>query len=239
MASFFSAVVVVAASTVASAQEAVPGESPGLMRMTDRQPNGVQQAQYRTVSSAGADDCCGCADADCGPQESDPGNDCCNVVDCCPPSECSKVVCSDKGCRTEDGCGCGCCRTKNAGIFSRLFGGRRGRCSCNHCENCGKGTGNTLFDKLFGCKSGNGCDSCPPLAGNYQITYAQDPAFADSRDGRAWAAQGYGIPVTVPTAPIVRYSYNYGHGTPSSRLTPISTYNPVTCPQALFHQSWH
>jgi len=83
------------------------------------------------------------------------------------------------------------------------------------------------------------CRECIPHCGCYHITYAHDPRYSDARDHQAWAAQGYGMPMTVPTAPIVRYSYNYSHGTPASRLTPTSTYNPVTSPRSLFHQSWH
>ena len=82
------------------------------------------------------------------------------------------------------------------------------------------------------------CNQGAALFGKYQITYANRPAWADARDGQAWAAQGYGMPVTVPAAPVVRYSYNYSHGTPASRLTPLSTYNPSTSPQPLFLQSW-
>ncbi len=61
-----------------------------------------------------------------------------------------------------------------------------------------------------------------PLAGHYGMGYPIDPHYFDQRDGRIYAAQGYGHPVAVPLAPNVEYTYNYGWGLPSSRLTPIS-----------------
>ena len=48
--------------------------------------------------------------------------------------------------------------------------------------------------------------------------------YYDVRDTRTYAAQGYNVPVTVPTAPITR-TYNYGWGIPSTRLSPIGSYS--------------
>jgi hypothetical protein len=48
--------------------------------------------------------------------------------------------------------------------------------------------------------------------------------YYDARDTQIYAAQGYNVPVTVPTAPITR-TYNYGWGIPSSRLSPIGGYS--------------
>ena len=61
-----------------------------------------------------------------------------------------------------------------------------------------------------------------PIAGKYARVYPQDPYYFDQRDGMAWGAQGYGIPIAVPLAPVVGHTYNYSWGTPSSRLTPVS-----------------
>ena len=61
-----------------------------------------------------------------------------------------------------------------------------------------------------------------PLVGRYSRVYPQDPHYFDQRDGQAWGAQGYGMPMAVPLAPTVGHAYNYSWGTPSSRLTPIS-----------------
>ena len=96
-----------------------------------------------------------------------------------------------------------------------------------------------LSNCLFGWMVPSGCcgQGCPPF-GKYHVTYADEPDYADSRDGQAYGVQGYGIPMTVPLAPNVHQSYNYSWGTPSSRLTPIGHYDPKTSPQALPHQTW-
>jgi hypothetical protein len=52
---------------------------------------------------------------------------------------------------------------------------------------------------------------------------AVTPSYVHPNDlNQAYAAQGYGGPVSVPQAPNVRSNYNYGWGIPSSRLTPTS-----------------
>lgn len=76
------------------------------------------------------------------------------------------------------------------------------------------------------CKFGyfvptGGCGTGVPLAGKYGMVYPVDPNYFDQRDGQVYAAQGYGGPVSVPLAPVVNHTYNYGWGIPSSRLTPI------------------
>jgi len=70
-----------------------------------------------------------------------------------------------------------------------------------------------------------------PLAGCYRMVYPVDPGYFDRRDGQVYAAPGYGGPVSVPLAPVVNSTYNYGWGIPSSRLTPIlhpATQAPVS-----------
>jgi hypothetical protein len=47
--------------------------------------------------------------------------------------------------------------------------------------------------------------------------------YCDPRDLRAYSAQGYGVPVTVPLAPNVR-AFNYGWGLPSTRLSQAGSY---------------
>lgn len=61
-----------------------------------------------------------------------------------------------------------------------------------------------------------------PWAGHYSRVYPLNPYYSDSRDGQAWAAQGYGVPISVPLAPVVAYTYEYGWGLPSSRIVPVS-----------------
>lgn len=96
-----------------------------------------------------------------------------------------------------------------------------------------------LSNTLFGWLVPSGCcgQGCPPV-GCYNVTYADDPGYSDSRDGgMAYGAQGYGVPVNVPLAPNVRQSYNYSWGTPSSRITPMGQYSPGPAQQSPY-QSW-
>lgn len=186
-------------------------DAPGIVRMTDFQPTQIQRTAFsgETPTPVAAD----CGDLDCGEGEG------CQVAEDC---------CDSGGCESCKGCPCGCCGTDGGTTFScimSMFGGStRSCCTCDYCEYCGKGTGN--------------CDQGSGLFGHYQITYANQPSYADARDGQAWGARGYGMPITIPAAPVVRYSYNYSHGTPASRLTPLSTYNSATSPQPLYLQSW-
>jgi hypothetical protein len=68
-----------------------------------------------------------------------------------------------------------------------------------------------------GCRhcNGRGCRHCSGCCGCYK---AVDPSYCDPRDLRLYSAQGYDTPVAVPLAPVVKYTYNYGWGVPSSRL---------------------
>ena len=98
-----------------------------------------------------------------------------------------------------------------------------------------------LADHLFGWLVPSGCcgQGCPPV-GKYCVTYADNPGYADPRDGgQPYGVQGYGVPMTVPLAPTVRQAYNYSWGTPSSRITPLGSYSgSAAAPQQLYHQSW-
>lgn len=69
--------------------------------------------------------------------------------------------------------------------------------------------------------TGCGGEGCPPF-GTYNRVYAVDPYYADPRDGGIYAAHATGVPMAVPLAPVVGYTYNYSWGLPASRLTPIS-----------------
>lgn len=73
--------------------------------------------------------------------------------------------------------------------------------------------------------SGNGGKGVPPF-GFYQRIIATQPGYYDARDKQVYASPMTGVPTAVPLAPNVRHQYNYGWGTPSSRLTPISTIVP-------------
>ena len=96
-----------------------------------------------------------------------------------------------------------------------------------------------LANLLFGWLVPSGCcgQGCPPV-GAYHVTYADQPDYIDQRDTQLYAAQGYGMPMTVPLAPNVNHAYNYSAGIPASRVTHIGNYNPQTSPRPLYHQTW-
>ena len=64
----------------------------------------------------------------------------------------------------------------------------------------------------------------------HEAVYAADPNYYDPRDAQVYSAEGYGIPVAVPLAPVVKQQMNYGWGVPSSRMTTVGAtyqrYNP-------------
>jgi hypothetical protein len=86
--------------------------------------------------------------------------------------------------------------------------------------------GLSKFDKCLG-KGPTGTNGGQPLFGHYKVVYPVNPWYFDGRDGQAYAAEGYGGPVSVPLAPVVNQQYNYGWGIPSSRITPISRPLPL------------
>ena len=101
-------------------------------------------------------------------------------------------------------------------------------CRSNGCQSirCHDPQQQAMID-YFRCKFGyfiptGGGGKGIPWTGHYSRVYPVNPYHTDARDGQAWAAQGYGIPMAVPLAPVVGHTYNYGHGIPSSRLTPVS-----------------
>jgi hypothetical protein len=86
--------------------------------------------------------------------------------------------------------------------------------------------GNILCAHLHGklayfTPMGNGGEGLPK-DGWYHLVYPADPNYFDQRDGQVYAAQGWGVPMSVPLAPTVRHTMNYSSGMPASRLTPIS-----------------
>lgn len=104
------------------------------------------------------------------------------------------------------------------------YGGKAYRFGWNH--NSGYAMKQYLRCKFgYFIPTGNG-GAGTPLVGTYARVYPQDPSYFDGRDGQLWGAQGYGVPVAVPLAPVVGHQYNYSWGVPSSRLTPISRLAP-------------
>ena len=108
------------------------------------------------------------------------------------------------------------------------YGQAYGQTGCPNCRpGCYRHPNSQAMVDYFRCKFGyfipTGAGGAGvPLAGKYSRVYPQDPYYFDQRDGQAWGAQGYGVPLAVPLAPTVGHTYNYGWGIPSSRLTPVS-----------------
>ncbi len=69
-----------------------------------------------------------------------------------------------------------------------------------------------------------GCcgEGCAPF-GQYERIYATQPDYWDARDSQLYAAPATNVPTAIPLPPNVHYQYNFGWGTPSSRLTPVSS----------------
>jgi hypothetical protein len=127
------------------------------------------------------------------------------VAQMAPVPESVPVV--DPGCPNGDCWGDGTGKWKSHGYYSNGF------CDYFKCK----------FGYFF--PTGCGGAGCPPL-GKYARVYPQNPNYFDHRDGQIWAAQGYGVPIATPLAPVVGHQYNYSWGTPASRLTPISRIAP-------------
>ncbi|MCA8982547.1 MAG: hypothetical protein KDA76_02210 [Planctomycetaceae bacterium] len=129
--------------------------------------------------------------------------------------------CKDKCCKSGDVCYVDgyCDRCRRLGLFGRMRAFCGYRCENEHCRNCRGGLGSRFLP--------NGCGGkgCPPF-GAYQMVYPLNPDHFDLRDGQVHAAQGYGVPMAVPLAPVVRQQYNYSWGVPASRITHISNHAP-------------
>lgn len=92
----------------------------------------------------------------------------------------------------------------------------------------------------FGYFVPTGCNGkgCPPI-GSYSMVYPIDPGYFDRRDGQIYGTAGTGGPVSVPLAPVVHHTYNYGWGIPSSRLTPVLHPNSAVPPTVPAHYHAH
>ena len=159
----------------------------------------------------------------------------------------SYTIRSEAGCTEDAGCcteeseccddweECDDCDRCRFFCLNRLF-----HKDCDNCDNCDRcrNQGKCRFCKGL-CKAKNRYGyfhpaQTPPF-GCYKIAYPVNPAYFDQRDGSLYAAQGYGVNISVPLAPNVGAAYNYGWGIPSSRLTPISNHLPAPAmPQTVY-----
>lgn len=194
------------------------------------------------------------------PQTCCPTDTCCSTNECSSENcfvDCDPITGRRIGRRFNGRCGNGQCGNGQCGNGCRgglCGGGRFGGGLCNGCRGgqCGSGCngggrlGSLVQQDLqkkcawarlkFGyfIPTGN-CGSGTPPFGHYSMVYPVNPQHFDARDGQVYAAQGYGGPVSVPLAPVVNHTYNYGWGIPSSRLTPVS--HPVSPSQADAYRS--
>ncbi|MGQ0636995.1 MAG: hypothetical protein ACT4QC_20490 [Planctomycetaceae bacterium] len=94
------------------------------------------------------------------------------------------------------------------------------------CDKCKK----KKCRKCHGCK---GCDACKKCCSCYiPLGYHCDP-----RDTRLYSDPGYNVPVAVPLAPVVKHTYNYGWGVPSSRLVRVGARYNQWYPDAPYTQT--
>ena len=231
----------------------------GVVRMSDRgqtkSASGIQQASC-TVSGPCGETCyvpqpC---PSQCCPTEFCPpcygmcdpcnGGMCnsgnCNMGSCYTPTDCNSCYngCDANGMNGGWGNGCDPCQDPCYGGRGRNGRGRRDGRNPSFADKC-KESNNRVCDRLFGwmIPSGN-CGQGSPWFGKYHMTYADQPSYIDPRDTQLYAAQGYGMPMSVPLAPNVHHAYNYSSGMPASRITHIGNYNPMTSPRPLKCQTW-
>ena len=164
----------------------------------------------------------------------------CNMGSCYTQTDCNSCYSGGNANGMNGGWGNSCDPCQDSCYGGRGRNGRKCRDGRNpsFAEKC-KESNNCLCDRLFGwmIPSGN-CGQGSPWLGKYHMTYADQPSYIDPRDTQLYAAQGYGMPMSVPLAPNVHHAYNYSSGMPASRITHIGNYNPMTSPRPLKCQSW-
>lgn len=240
----FNRIVCSTAAMMAAVMAGVSLADDGIVKISDRgnvSGSGIQQAAFHSGP---------CGDTCYIPQSLNPEccPDPCPSICCpCPTGACNGAVCyAGMYCDPSDcnNCfqgsygygvhGCDPCQGRH---------GRHGHQCCNPkpkglWQKCARAN-NTVCDRLFGWMIPSGCGGQgAPLAGKYHMVYAEQPSWIDPRDTQIYAAQGYGMPMTVPLAPNVNHAYNYSSGIPASRVTTIGNYNPATSARPLPHQSW-
>lgn len=181
----------------------------------------IQQTSDEVLQASAA-----CAESACQPQ-----------APCTPQAQCGPQVCCE-----EPGL---CWRLKVAGIIAahkmaihtydagRMVGAampgdcQRRRCNDPNCKECrDRQCDHWLRRKLGYFHCTGSCGQGTPLVGKYHMVYPVNPDYFDARDGQIYSSQVFNAPVSVPLAPVVHHTYNYGWGVPSSRLTPVSHPNP-------------
>lgn len=91
------------------------------------------------------------------------------------------------------------------------------------CKGCFGKKNDPCDDPCNECNGCRGLRKCRSCHDNCRCYKAVTPGYCDPRDTQLYSAQGFGVPVAVPQAPMVK-TYNYGWGIPSSRLSQSPTY---------------
>lgn len=133
--------------------------------------------------------------------------------------------------------------------------GAHGKCRCSACGRwCETASAVTNEYPVSGGDAGGSvgymhrgrgsrCRVCRARSGelsnavNFRRWHPLDPYYTDGRDGQAYSAVGYSVPMSVPLAPVVGYTYNNGWGVPSSRLTRIGSSYDRWYPQTWYTQA--
>ena len=219
--------IVIAVSTCSSGSlVAEDTESVGIVRLSKQRSQNVHKVAVTQVKAMHDQ---ATITTNCNAPDNSGGSTVITNSACSPINECDSSACE------------GYCNFPRRSLFRQQFAGVNAGMGCEdgYCEtgfrgNRGMGcnrSGSCLSHQAmldyFRCKFGyfvptGGGGKGVPFAGHYARAYPVNPYYSDPREGHAYAAQGYGVPMSVPLAPVVGHSYEYGWGVPSSRLTPVS-----------------
>lgn len=107
-------------------------------------------------------------------------------------------------------------------VLSGVIGGQQTASAQGvDCPECMSGSGGGFWNRYVSCWRPRNYFGFARVGCNRRWARPHDPFYADPRDSYVASSARYGVPVSVPLAPVVRYQYNYGWGVPSSRLSPI------------------
>lgn len=126
-------------------------------------------------------------------------------------------------------------------LLSGVGGSVRADDNCDDCEG-------SRWQRFTNWCHGGNCHGCRRCRGGYgggaaygsgafNHYHALNGGYCDQRDTRLYSAQGYNVPVAVPLAPVVKHTYNYGWGVPSSRLTRVGAQYNQWYPTTTFSQN--
>jgi hypothetical protein len=108
---------------------------------------------------------------------------------------------------------------------------------CDDCQESGWRRAVNWCRRDHFCRGGHCHGSAGYGSGALNHYHALNGGYCDPRDMQLYAAQGYDVPVAVPLAPVVRRTYNYGWGLPSSRLVRVGAQYTQWYPNTQFSQT--